>query len=106
MTPPFTRKLPCLQAFERTLPVNGVLAVAPFLSDVERLRPALQNSQNREMRGYLVASHEDEYCYEVARKLSVVLPVYGIRHQLEIFPDVGHAFPASVEPIFLPRSIL
>lgn len=85
------------QAFERTLLVNGVLAVAPFLSDVEKLRPALQNPQNREMRVYLVASHEDQYCYEVARELSVLFPEYGIRYQLDISPDVGHAFPSSFE---------
>ncbi len=86
------------QAFERTIPVNGVLAVAPFLSDAEKLRPALTDPQNREMSVYLVASQEDEYCYAVAQKLSLLFQEYGIRHYLDIYTDVGHAFPASFEP--------
>jgi predicted esterase len=84
-------------ALERTIEVRGVIAIAPFLSNVEALQSMLADQRNRNQRIYLVASHEDEYCYDVAVQLSTLLPQYGIEHKLDIYSDAGHAFPPSFE---------
>ncbi|MCB9431855.1 MAG: alpha/beta fold hydrolase [Ardenticatenaceae bacterium] len=84
-------------ALENKLAVKGVLAVAPFLSSPEELRPLLAQASNRTLRFYLVASKEDEYCYAVANELSKLFTEYEIVHQLDIYEDVGHSFPYSFE---------
>lgn len=84
-------------ALERTIEVQGLICVAPFLSDVEALQSALAEPQNQKLRIYLVASREDEYCLNVAVKLSALMPTYGIDHKLDIYTDTGHAFPLSFE---------
>lgn len=84
-------------ALEQTIKVQGLICVAPFLSDVNALKSVLAHPQNRELRIYLVASKKDEYCYDVAVKLSDILPEYGIEHRLDIYPDTGHAFPLAFE---------
>jgi len=84
-------------AFERTLRCRGVLCVAPFLSEVDAFTPVLAEAESSSLRVYLVASPEDEYCHSVAVKLSSILPQYGVEHQLDIYTDTGHAFPASFE---------
>jgi predicted esterase len=85
-------------ALERTFEVRGLICVAPFLPDVEALKEVLALPANRGTRIYLVASEMDQYCLEVAQKLAVILPDYGIEHRLDIYTDIGHAFPPSFEP--------
>jgi predicted esterase len=84
-------------ALEQTIAVQGLICVAPFLSDVNALLPVLGQPHSRKQRIYLVASREDEYCYDVALKLTVLLTEFGIQHKLDIYHDTGHAFPASFE---------
>ena len=84
-------------AFTQTIKVQGLICVAPFLSDVHALLPMLGQPHSQKQRIYIVASKEDEYCYDVALKLSVLLTEYGIQHKLDIYRDTGHAFPASFE---------
>lgn len=84
-------------ALENKLAVKGVLAVAPFLSSPEKLRPLLAQASSRTLRFYLVASQEDEYCYAVANELSKLFTEYEIVHRLDIYEDVGHSFPYSFE---------
>jgi len=84
-------------ALEQTLEVQGLICVAPFLSDVDALRPVLAQQQNQKLRIYLVASKEDEYCYDVAQKLSAFFTEYEIEHRLDIYQDIGHSFPPSFE---------
>ena len=84
-------------ALERTIEVRGLICVAPFLSEVEALRSLLAQPENQKLRIYLVASKEDEYCYDVAVKLSEIMSQYGIDHKLDIYTDTGHAFPSSFE---------
>jgi predicted esterase len=84
-------------ALEHTIEVRGLICVAPFLSDVEALKPLLAQPENRNLRFYLVASREDEYCYDVAVKLSKIMSDNGIHHKLDIYTDTGHAFPSSFE---------
>jgi predicted esterase len=84
-------------ALEQTLEVQGLICVAPFLSDVDALRPVLAQQRNQKLRMYLVASKEDEYCYDVAHKLSALFSEYEIEHRLDIYQDIGHSFPPSFE---------
>jgi dienelactone hydrolase len=84
-------------ALERTIEVRGLICVAPFLSDVDALRSVLAQVQNQKLRIYLVASKQDEYCFDVAIKLAELMSEYGICHKLDIYDDTGHAFPASFE---------
>jgi predicted esterase len=84
-------------ALEQTIKVQGLICVAPFLSDPDALRTVLADSQNQKLRIYLVASKEDEYCYDVAQKLSALFTEYEIEHRLEIYQDIGHSFPPSFE---------
>jgi len=84
-------------ALERTLAVQGVIAVAPFLSDVDALRPVLSDEQNRSLHFYLVASHQDEYCYKVAGSLAALMAENRVEHRLDLYAEGGHAFPPSFE---------
>jgi predicted esterase len=84
-------------ALNEIIKVQGVIAVAPFLTDVEKLKPLLDKHAGN-LRIFLVASQEDRYCYDVAIKLAELLPQYDIQHKLDIYADVGHAFPSSFEP--------
>jgi predicted esterase len=79
---------------EGALAAKGVLCVAPFLSEVEALEPLLAALDRPDFRIYLVASPGDKYCHQVAVRLSGMLTSYGIEHRLDLYEDVGHAFPA------------
>ena len=76
---------------------QGLVLVAPFLPDVNALLPALDAGQGHGLRVYLVASDDDFYCLEVAQKLAVLLPRYGIDCRLETYPNLGHSFPPPFE---------
>lgn len=84
-------------ALEQKLAVSGVIAVAPFLRDPDALRPLLAQAASQALRFYLVASKEDEYCYTVAHDLAKLFTEYGITHCLDLYDDVGHAFPPTFE---------
>ena len=84
-------------ALEETIPVRGVIAVAPFLSNPEALNELLAQAASKDLRFYLVASQKDEYCYQVAGKLADMFSQYGIVHKIDIYEDVEHAFPPSFE---------
>jgi predicted esterase len=77
--------------------VRGLVLVAPFLPEVDRLIPVLEARQANELRAYLVASDDDPYCHEVARKLAILLPRYGIGCEIETYPHLGHSFPPPFE---------
>ena len=59
--------------------------------------PLLEGPRELELRGYLVASQRDAYCYSVAQKLAALLPPHGIACELELHPDLGHDFPPEFE---------
>ena len=84
-------------ALEQTIKVQGLICVAPFLSDPDALRTVLADPRNQNLRVHLVASREDEYCYEVAQKLSALFTEHGIKHRLDIYQDIGHSFPSTFE---------
>ena len=84
-------------ALSGALPVRGFIGVGPFLANVESVLPLLEAPPKRLVRGYLVASQRDAYCYSVAQKLAALLPPHGIACELELHPDLGHDFPPEFE---------
>ena len=84
-------------ALSGALAVRGFIGVGPFLANVESVLPLLEAPRERPLRGYLVASQRDAYCYSVAQKLAELLPPYGIACELELHPDLGHDFPPEFE---------
>jgi predicted esterase len=76
---------------------RGLILIAPFLPDVDSLLPVLAARPAAGLRVYLVASDDDPYCFDVARKLSAILPHYSIACELETYPKVGHSFPPAFE---------
>ena len=80
-----------------TIKVRGFIAVAPFLCNVDHILPLLEQRKEGELRAYLVASERDEYCLGVAQKLAGLLPTYGIKCELAVYPDLGHSFPPPFE---------
>jgi dienelactone hydrolase len=75
----------------------GFIGVGPFLANVGSMRPLLEAPRRRPLRASLVASQRDEYCYLVAQQLAALLPAHGIPCELELHPDLGHAFPPEFE---------
>jgi predicted esterase len=82
-------------ALTGVIETRGIIAVVPFLRSAEELRPLLLKPENKAKRIYLVASPQDQYCYQIAQDLAVLLTTCGIVHQLDLYADQGHAFPAS-----------
>ena len=77
--------------------MRGFIGVGPFLANVESVLPLLEAPREPPLRGYLVASQRDAYCYGVAQKLAELLPPHGIACELELHPDLGHDFPPEFE---------
>ncbi len=84
-------------ALTGAVPARGLILVAPFLPDVDSLLPVLEAHPPQGLQAYLIASDDDIYCLEVARKLAVLLPRYGLDCQLETYPLLGHSFPPPFE---------
>lgn len=84
-------------ALTGVIATRGIIAVVPFLRSAAELRPLLLKPENREKRLYLIASPQDQYCYQIAQDLAALLTSCGIVHQLDLYDDVGHSFPASFE---------
>ena len=76
---------------------RGLILVGPFLPDVDALLPVLAAYPANGLRVYLVAGDDDFYCLEVAQKLEILLPCYGIACELETYPHLGHSFPPPFE---------
>jgi len=84
-------------ALSGKLPARGFIGVGPFLANVESVLPLIEAPREPLLRGYLVASQRDAYCYNVAQKLAELLPPHGIACELELHPDLGHDFPPEFE---------
>ncbi|MCI0393877.1 MAG: alpha/beta fold hydrolase [Chloroflexi bacterium] len=85
-------------ALSGTIQVRGLVLVAPFLPDPKNMIPHLEaRKYGTDLRVYLAASEQDEYCLDVARQLADFLPRYEVACQLEVFSDLGHSFPVQLE---------
>lgn len=84
-------------ALSGELPARGFIGVGPFLANVESVLPLIEAPRERPLRGFLLASQRDAYCYSVAQKLAKLLPPHGIACALELHPDLGHDFPPEFE---------
>jgi pimeloyl-ACP methyl ester carboxylesterase len=81
----------------KTVRVNGLILVGPFLENVESLIPLLETHRPQGLRAYLVAGRRDEYCYGIAQQLAELLPRYDIECELEVYADLDHSFPQGFD---------
>jgi predicted esterase len=84
-------------ALSGEIPARGLIAVGPYLSNVDNLVPLLEAPRPQPLRAYLVASQRDTYCYAVAHRLAELLTPHGIQCELELHSDLGHDFPLEFE---------
>lgn len=80
-------------------PVNGFLALAPFVGDVNNWLTLLNNPDLKKLRGYFVLGGRDEHCTPGALLLKDKFVEYGINCDVEIFPDMAHDIPANFDEV-------
>jgi acetyl esterase/lipase len=80
-----------------TVDISGLILVAPFVSQVDNLRPLLAKRHQPNLRVFLVASERDEYCRGIAEQMADLFPQYDIPCKLKVYPDLGHSFPPPFE---------
>ncbi len=73
---------------------RGFIVVAPSFRDFDDLDPHLQSASDRGLRGYIVAGSKDER-FPLFGQLQELLKAHGIACQLELHPELGHAYPAD-----------
>ncbi len=86
-------------ALKGFFPVNGFLALAPFVGAVETWLPLLDDPNLKKLRGYFVLGGRDEHCTPGALLLKEKLIAYGIKCEVEIFPDMAHDIPTNFDEV-------
>jgi hypothetical protein len=83
-----------------SIPVNGFIAVCPggpYIEDINRWRPILENSKVlAERRGYFVVGENDPRVENI-KALHDMLVSEGMACKLVIAPGIDHAFPADFD---------
>lgn len=82
-------------AMSGMVPALGFIAIAPGgprIDDPQILLPLVEVNREKGLRGYLIVSDQDTYCYEPTMKLSNFLKEQGIPHEMEIHPCLAHWF--------------
>ncbi|MFQ5759090.1 MAG: alpha/beta hydrolase [Candidatus Bathyarchaeia archaeon] len=72
---------------------RGFVAVAPFLPDVERFVPLMDIARGSRLRGYIIVGEQDSESCEGARALAEHMRSQDLLCELEVHPDLGHAYP-------------
>lgn len=86
-------------ALKGFFPVNGFLALAPFVGSVEAWLPLLNDPDLKKLRGYFVLGGKDEHCTPGALLLKDKFIEYGIKCESEIFPDMAHDIPSNFDEV-------
>lgn len=86
-------------ALKGFFPVNGFLALAPFVGAVEAWLPLLNDPDFKNLRGYFVLGGKDEHCTPGALLLKDKFIEYGIKCESEIFPDMAHDIPSNFDEV-------
>jgi predicted esterase len=81
---------------EALLPVRGVIAVVPALSDLPGLAPAIAMAAQRGLCVWLVTGEHDDVRTSV-ETLAAELSQADVPCHLDIAPGVGHDFPPNFE---------
>ena len=82
-------------AFKQLFPIRGFIAVAPFIGDPDAFFAALNVQPGSPLRGYFLLGEKDEMCTAGALKLHQQLSEAGVPCGVEVFPGIGHEFPAD-----------
>lgn len=86
-------------ALKRFFPVNGFLALAPFVGAVESWLPLINDPALKKLRGYFVLGGQDEHCTPGALLLKDKFVEYGIKCDVEVFPDMAHDIPSNFDEV-------
>jgi predicted esterase len=86
-------------ALKGFFPVNGFLALAPFVGAVEGWLPLLNDPNLKKLRGYFVLGGRDEHCTPGAILLKDKFVEYGIKCNVETFPDMAHDIPFNFDEV-------
>jgi len=86
-------------ALKGFFPVNGFLALSPYVGAVENWIPLLNNPNLKKMRGYFVLGGKDEHCTPGALILKDKLIECGVKCESEIFPDMAHDIPSNFDEV-------
>jgi len=82
-------------ALTGTLPIRGVLAVAPWLGsqDISLLEQPIAEGKADNLHVTITVSEQDEDCCRVSQGISALLTKRGVKHTLDVTQQAGHAFP-------------
>lgn len=86
-------------ALKGFFPVNGFIALAPFVGAVENWLPLITSAEYKNLRGYFVLGGKDEHCTPGALQLKDKFVEYGIKCEVEIFPDMAHDIPSTFDDV-------
>ncbi len=84
-------------AFKQVFPIRGYIGVAPYFHDVEAVYESLGVLPGSKVRCYFLLGEEDTDCTSHAVEMEKKLSGAGVACGIEIFPGVGHDFPADHE---------
>lgn len=79
------------------IPACGFIAVGPYIPDVETLKPFIEASKERGLRGVIIVGDQDKHCYATSLKVAEMFKSHDIPCKLEVYPDLGHDFPPDFE---------
>ena len=79
-------------ALQETFPMNGFIAVAPWLAEAEAMGAQLAGPSPRRSRGYLVLGGQDQGHANFIH-IQNLLDAACISHQAEEHPQAGHVYP-------------
>lgn len=86
-------------ALKGFFPVNGFIALAPYVGAVESWMPLITSADHKNLRGYFVLGGIDEHCTPGALLLKDKFMEYGIKCEMEIFPDMAHDIPNNFDEV-------
>ena len=85
-------------AVSRASKARGFVVLGPYLRDSDALKPYLESARAHGVRGYIVMGEQEAPAgQENVRRVAELLNTHGVPCELELRPDIGHAFPPDFE---------
>lgn len=88
-------------AFTQVFPISGYIGVAPYFDHVDEIFSALNVQASQHVRCYFLLGEDDADCTTKALAMKEKLAAVGIACGVEIFPGLGHDFPADATAAIL-----
>lgn len=85
-------------ALKGIVPVNGFVALAPFVGDPQAVAGLRDSEHQSKLKGYFVLGEQDQECNPGALNLAELLPGVGVPCQCEVVAEIAHAIPDDLEP--------